>query len=58
VSLRRWDLAGRSPHATVMEPEAALAILFEDPEPLLGDESRDAMCPQDAANTYDESEDR
>jgi len=41
-----------------MEPEAALAILFEDPEPLLGDESRDAMCPQDAANTYDESEDR
>jgi hypothetical protein len=28
--LRRWDVGGRSPRATVIEPEAALAILFED----------------------------
>jgi len=27
--LRRWDLGGRSPTATVIEPEAALDILFE-----------------------------
>lgn len=27
--LRRWDVGGRSPHAIVNEPEAALVILFE-----------------------------
>ena len=28
--LRRWDVAGRSPTAQVMTPEAALAILLDD----------------------------
>jgi hypothetical protein len=27
--LRRWDLAGRQPHARVLTPEAAVAALFE-----------------------------
>jgi len=26
--LRRWDVGGRSPHASVMSPDAALAVLF------------------------------
>jgi hypothetical protein len=33
--LRRWDVAGRSPHATVLPPDAALAALFEDGAPTL-----------------------
>jgi hypothetical protein len=28
--LRRWDVGGRSPRASVITPDAALAILFED----------------------------
>lgn len=28
--LRRWDVGGRSPHASVLAPDAALALLFED----------------------------
>jgi hypothetical protein len=28
--LRRWDVRGRSPYATVITPDAALAILFEE----------------------------
>jgi len=27
--LRRWDLGGRSPHARVLSPEAALALTFD-----------------------------
>ena len=27
--LRRWDVGGRSPSASVLEPEAALALLFD-----------------------------
>lgn len=27
--LRRWDVGGRSPFAAVLEPEAALAVLFD-----------------------------
>jgi predicted HD phosphohydrolase len=27
--LRRWDVSGRSPHAAVLTPEAALSMLFE-----------------------------
>ncbi|AKT37010.1 HD domain-containing protein [Chondromyces crocatus] len=30
--LRRWDVAGRSPHATVMAPEEALELLFHGHE--------------------------
>lgn len=29
-ALRRWDLAGRRPHATVLSPEAALSALHQD----------------------------
>jgi hypothetical protein len=27
--LRRWDVGGRSPHAAVLDPEAALALLLD-----------------------------
>lgn len=30
--LRKWDLAGRSPNADVMEPEDAVSILIQHPE--------------------------
>jgi hypothetical protein len=33
--LRRWDVGGRSPTASVMNPDAALAILFDDGSELL-----------------------
>jgi HD domain len=28
--LRRWDVGGRSPHASVMNPDAALALLLDE----------------------------
>ena len=49
--LRRWDVGGRSPTASVMAPEAALAILLDgdqnllpsgDPAPFNGTEQEDA----------------
>jgi exopolyphosphatase/pppGpp-phosphohydrolase len=30
--LRRWDVGGRSPFAAVLDPEAALAVLFDGAE--------------------------
>jgi hypothetical protein len=33
--LRRWDVGGRSPTASVMNPDAALAILLDDGSELL-----------------------
>ena len=31
--LRRWDVGGRSPHASVLSPDAALAVLLEGAGP-------------------------
>jgi hypothetical protein len=45
--LRRWDVGGRSPRASVMTHDAALALLLED---------RDALTPE-APASYDHAED-
>jgi hypothetical protein len=40
--LRRWDVGGRSPRASVISPDAAIAVLFEDGDALISHATEDA----------------